>query len=118
MARKAHKRPLDLSFGEVRELAVRDPDDVRFQTLLQYHLTFPLAHVVLLLVGLPLLLRQERGQVEGIAGGFILCVIYFGSDFVTRSLGLQGALSPMLASWLPVLFFGSLGVVLTGSMRS
>jgi hypothetical protein len=31
---------------------------------------------------------------------------------------MEGSLSPLLASWLPVLTFGSLGVVLLESMRT
>jgi len=31
---------------------------------------------------------------------------------------LEGGLSPILASWLPVLVFGSLGIVLYDSIRT
>jgi lipopolysaccharide export LptBFGC system permease protein LptF len=86
---------------------------------MQYHLTFALANVVLLFVGLPLLLRHERGKgLEGLAKSLLLCVFFFGVDFVFRSLGIQGALDPVLASWAPILIFGSLGVVLYDSMRT
>lgn len=115
---KSRSRPLDLSFGEVRSLVGRDPDDIQLRTLLHHHLTFPLGHLVLPLVGLPLLLRRERARMEGLVGGFLFCVVYFGADFLCRSLGMRGVLTPLLAAWLPVLFFGSLGVVLFGSMRS
>jgi lipopolysaccharide export system permease protein len=90
-----------------------------YQTLLQYHLTFPLANVVLLLVGLPVMMRHDRAKgAEGLAAGCLLCVFYFAADFVFRSLGLQGSLDPKLAAWTPVLFFGSLGLVLVDSMKS
>ena len=115
---KSRERPLDLSFSEVRRLAGRDPDNAAWQTLMQVHLTFPLAHIVLLLVGLPMLARQERRQVEGLAAGFLLCVLFYGVDFLFRTLGMRGALPPLLASWIPVLFFGSLGTVLYAGARS
>ncbi len=109
--------PLELSFREALLLSSRDPDNVVYQTLLQYHLTFPLASLVLLLVGLPLLLRHERSRgAEGVVKGLLLCLFYFATDFVCRNLGLQGALDPILASWVPVLLFGSLGVVLFDAM--
>ena len=115
--RRARDNPLELSYAEARELGARDPDNVVYQTLTQYHLTFPLANLVLLVVGLPLLLRHERGAgAEGLARGLLLCLFFFAADFVCRNLGVQGALDPLLASWLPVLFFGSLGVVLYASM--
>jgi lipopolysaccharide export LptBFGC system permease protein LptF len=81
--------------------------------------TFPLANVVLLLVGLPFLMQFERGRgTEGLVAGFLLCVFYFAADFVSLNLGMQGQIDPILASWLPPLFFGSLGLVLFGSIRT
>jgi len=114
---KGRDRAMELSFGELQRLARRDPDDVSYQTLLQYHLTFPLANLVLLLVALPRMVGRERGHaIEGLVEGCLLCVFYFCFDFVTRALGMEGSLSPLLASWLPVLTFGSLGAVLLDSM--
>lgn len=116
---RMRSNPLELSFRESLLLASRDPDNVVYQTLLQYHLTFPLACLVLLLVGLPLLLRPERARgAEGIVSGLMLCVFYFAADFVCRNLGLHGSLDPLLASWIPVLFVGSLGIVLFDSVRT
>ena len=116
---RARQNPLDLSFAEARDLARRDPDNVQYQTLLQYLLTFPLANFVLLLVGLPILMRHERSKgAEGLAAGCLLCLFYFAADFVFRNLGLGGSLDPLLAAWIPILFFGSLGLVLFESMRT
>jgi len=117
--RRAEKKPEDLSLSEAVELGRRDPDNVVYQTMMQYHLTFPLANLVLLLCGLPMLMRHERAAgAEGLAKGLLLCLFFFATDFVCRNLGLQGAVDPLLASWLPVLLFGSLGVVLFESMRT
>jgi lipopolysaccharide export system permease protein len=119
VAHKGVERPLELSFSEVQALIDRDPDNAQLRTLQACLLAFPAANVVLLLVGLPFLLRQSRSRgAEGVAAGFLLCVFYFGADFVTRTLGMQGALSPLLAAWLPIVGFGSLGLVLWGSARS
>jgi lipopolysaccharide export LptBFGC system permease protein LptF len=117
--RRAQTNPLELSFLEAVELGRRDPDSVVYQTLMQYHLTFPLANLVLLLVGLPLVMRHERGRgVEGLSKGLLLCLFFFAADFVCRNFGVQGALDPLLASWLPILLFGSLGVVLFDALRT
>jgi len=87
--------------------------------MLQYHLTFPLANLILLLVGLPILLRHDRGRgAEGLAKGCLLCVFYFAADFVLRNQGLGGRMDPVLAAWLPILFFGSLGLALYETMRT
>ena len=116
---RARENPLDLSIGETLLLAERDPENVVYQTLLHYHLTFPLACIVLLLVGLPFQLRLDRGGgADGLIRGLLLCVFYFAADFGCRNFGLQGALDPLLASWLPLLTFGSLGVALYDGIQS
>lgn len=118
-AEKARKRVLELSFGQVLDLSARDPDNTSFQTLLQWLLTFPLANVVLVLCAVPFLIGRERGKGgEAVMGGLLLCVGYFCLDFVTRSMGLSGELSPLMSAWIPVLVFGALGITLTHHMRS
>jgi len=116
---KGRRHPTELSFAETLELLKRDPDAIGWQTLLQSNLAFPFAHLVLLFVGLPFLLGHARSK--GPSGGlwvFFLCLCYFGADFICRSLGLQGQLGPLMAAWLPILFFGSLGGVLFSSVRT
>jgi lipopolysaccharide export system permease protein len=116
---KARDHPLDLSYAELTTLLDREPTNAQYQTLLQYNLTFPLAGLVLLLVGLPFVVVSERGRAgERIARGFFLCMAYFGVDFVARTLGLQGEVGPLVSGWLPLVLFGSLGVVFTATMRS
>lgn len=117
--RRAKDQPLELSFGEIRELMKREPGDSAYRTLWHYLLTFPLANVVLLLVGLPLLFSYERGRgTERMALGGLLCVFYFAVDFIFRSLGLGGGLSPIMAGWVPLLVVGSIGIALTDGIRS
>jgi lipopolysaccharide export LptBFGC system permease protein LptF len=116
---RAQHNPMDLSLEEALDLARRDPDNVTYQTLIQYHLSFPLANLVLLLVGLPILMRTRRGKrMESLVIGALSCVFYMSADLVFRTLGLEGSLHPLLAGWVPLLFFGSLGVVLVDAMRT
>ncbi|MCA9002735.1 MAG: LptF/LptG family permease, partial [Planctomycetes bacterium] len=111
--------PLDLSFSEVQQLMSREPEDATFNTLWHYLLTFPLANLILLLVGLPVLFQYERGKgTERMALGGLFCILYFAIDFIFRNLGLQGGLSPILAGWLPILIVGSLGLALTDGIRT
>ncbi|MGD2019343.1 MAG: LptF/LptG family permease [Planctomycetota bacterium] len=117
--RRAKDAPLELTFSEVQALMARDPDDNSYQTLWHYHLTFPLANLLLLLVGIPLMFNYERGRsTDRIAVGGLLCVFYYSADFVFRTLGVKGQLSPLLSAWIPVLVFGSLGIMLYDSLRS
>lgn len=117
--KRAQEAPLELSFSEVEELMRRDPDDTSFQTLWHYHLTFPLANLILLLVGIPLMFNYERGKgSERIAIGGLLCVFYYAADFVFRTLGIKGQLSPLLSAWIPVLIFGAIGIMLYDALKS
>ena len=119
LARKGDADPLGLSFTELGELARRDPFNLEYQTLFHYHLTFPLANLVLVLITVPFLLGRERGRnAEGVTLACLLCVFYFAADFITRALGMDGTLSPIWASWSGVLAFGSLGAALTESIHT
>ncbi len=116
---RAKTAALELSYGETRSMARRDPDNVVYQTLLQYHVTFPLANLVLVLVGVPLLMRYERRRgVASLMAACTLCILFFATDLVFRNLGLQASLDPRIAAWMPVLIFGSLGIVLFDAMRT
>lgn len=119
LAYRGRERPEGLGIADLRRLLVRDPHNISYRTLLHANLTYPLAGLVLLFVGLPFLVGQERGRAaERIALGFFLCLTYFAVDFVARTLGIQGELGPLHAGWLPVVLFGSLGGALFASMRS
>jgi lipopolysaccharide export system permease protein len=116
---RASEQNLELAYAEVLKLARRDPDNLQMQTLLQYLITFPVANLVLLLVGLPFMLGRDRGRLfEGLITGGLLCVLYFCLDSLTREWGMNGDLSPLVASWSPLVLFGSLGIVLWEGMRT
>ena len=116
---RGRERPLELTFAEATTLHHRDPTNLQYLTVRMYHVTFPLAGLVLLLVGVPFLIGQERGRgVERVAIGVLMCMVYFAVDFVTRTMGITGQLGPVYAAWFPLVLFGSLGAVLYGTMRS
>jgi lipopolysaccharide export system permease protein len=119
LAHKGENAPLELSFAELDELSARDPSNLEYQTLFHYLLTFPLSNVVLVLLTMPFLLGRDRGKhIAGVAAAASACVAYVAFDFICRSFGMEGALSPLWAAWLPVLLGGSLGAALTESARS
>ncbi len=66
-------------------------------------LAHPLAHLALLLAGLPLVLRRESRNVFAgplLAGA--VCAVYFLLQAVAFDLGIRGVISPALAGWAPV----------------
>jgi lipopolysaccharide export system permease protein len=112
------KSPYDLSVTEIAHLAVARPNP-KWSVLFHHHLTFPLTNVLLLLLGIPFVLRHEdRNFFLNLAKGAFVCILYFVADIALRNLGARGALDPRAAAWIPVIFFGSLGVCLFDSIRT
>ena len=86
---------------------------------LHYHLTWPLANLVLLLLALPFAVRFERGGKTGrIILAVAICAAYLIVDLTCQQLGRGEFLHPILASWTPTILFGSLGLVMFGGIRS
>jgi lipopolysaccharide export system permease protein len=111
------KDPFDLSFAELGHLFAlsRQP---RFQVLMHYHVTFPFANLLLLLLAIPFVLRYDRQRVmQGLAVAFFLCVAYFAVDAALRGMG-ERTLHPVLAAWFAPLFFGALGITLFDAVRT
>ena len=102
-----------LSFSELRDQYKRRPHLKHLEVKLHRRFAFPLANFILLMLGLPWILRSEsRSIVLGISIALALGTIYLIVTETCANLGTRGALNPMLAAWLPVLFFGALGLTL------
>lgn len=111
------KEPFDLSFADLATLHATT-GQARFEVLLHFHVTFPLANLLLLLLAIPFVLRYDRQQVmQGFAIAFFLCLAYFGVDAALRTLG-ESKLHPVLAAWFAPLFFGALGISLFDGVRT
>lgn len=110
--------PHDLSYSQA-EFVYGKTGQAKYKVLLHYHLTFPLSNVLLLLLGLPFVLRLEkRSLMVGMVIAIVICASYFAFDAVMRNLGEKDALHPVLAAWFGVIFFGSLGVVLIDGVKT
>lgn len=113
------KNPSDLSLGQIERLYSMNPTDLRLKILLHHHITFPLTNVLLLLLGLPFVLRHEsRSNFLGIAVALAICLGYFALDMIMRDLGTQNYVPPILAAWFSVIFCGSLGICVFDSIRT
>jgi lipopolysaccharide export system permease protein len=90
------------------------------RSIVAFHalLTWPIANVVLLLLGLPFLFRMgERNLLVGMGVALVLAAVYFAADHVFRDLGKRGSLPPVLASWMPVVLFVSLSAAVRDALR-
>jgi lipopolysaccharide export system permease protein len=94
---------------------LQKPDTTRLaQLAVLFHmrLTRPILGVILVVLGLSTILKDQNRNVFVSAGlCLILCAVFFTALFVSRQLGDKDILSPALAAWLPVLVFGPLAFV-------
>ncbi|MCB9880720.1 MAG: LptF/LptG family permease [Planctomycetes bacterium] len=110
---------LDLSYGDLAELVREHPNVVEYSVGLHHNITFPIANILLLLLALPFALKFERGsKIERVVFALLICGAYLVVDLSLQNLGRNGAMSPVLAAWLPTLVFGSLGVVIFDTVRT
>lgn len=122
-------RPIDLEFRD-RQLPYLSYTELRNQykrrphwnlLLVKLHLrfAFPLSNFILLLIGIPFVMRNERRSVlVSIIFVILLSLFYMVTTTSCAELGNRGSLPPILAAWLPVLIFGALGVTLCSDIDS
>ncbi|HLT48437.1 MAG TPA: LptF/LptG family permease [Rubricoccaceae bacterium] len=85
------------------------------RALVEYHAKFayPLANLVLVLVGVPLAARRRRGgQAVQLGLGLLVAFVYLALQKVVEPFGYAEELSPVLAAWLPHAVFLAFAVVL------
>jgi lipopolysaccharide export system permease protein len=93
-----------------RELLRSDSNRLASMAVLFHkRLTRPILGILLVFLGLSVILRDQNRNVFISAGlCVLLCAVFFAADFGCKHLGEKEFLSPALAAWLPVLFFGPL----------
>ncbi|CAN5168499.1 LPS export ABC transporter permease LptG [soil metagenome] len=86
-----------------------------------FHMRFvrPLIGVVLVVLGLAIILRDQNRHVLVSSGlCLVMCAIYYGAVYGCKYLGENDLLSAPLAAWLPVIVFGPIAVVQFDSMQT
>ncbi|MGA1201493.1 MAG: LptF/LptG family permease [Planctomycetota bacterium] len=107
-----------LSFRELLDQSKRR--DLRhLEVKLHMRFAFPLSNFILVLLGVPFVLRGEnRSIVIGIALAIGISAVYLIATMYSAELGNREVLPPFFAAWLPVLFFGALGLTMFDSVDS
>ncbi|MBN2490301.1 MAG: LptF/LptG family permease [Planctomycetes bacterium] len=84
------------------------------------HITHPLKCLMLLLLGLPWLMRaySRQLQIGPMLRGLVLCALFYLVDFLCLDLGNRGNLGPVAAAWLPLVAFSAVGAVLLDRIRT
>ena len=87
-------------------------------TKLHGRLAAPWTCLVVVLIAIPFgAASGRRNLFVGVAGSIFICFAYFIIQQVSLALGSAGHLPAWLAAWLPNMFFGAMGLVLTARVR-
>lgn len=97
----------------------RGPDARRFQLELQSRFSYPVACLVLMLVGVPLGVMSRRGgKSSGLVFTVLLVLLYYVLSYTGIALSRQGKLPPFLGVWMANILFAAAGSFLLWQMAS
>ncbi|MFN3530952.1 MAG: LptF/LptG family permease [Candidatus Brocadia sp.] len=112
--------PSLLNFEQLKELCKNEPDNPRNRVLFHSRIAYTLTHFVLLLLGIPLVVgfeRLSRNLFLRVGLCVLTCGIFYALTFVCSNLGNTGMIHPVLAAWLPIVIFGSVGLLFFDMMH-
>jgi len=120
---KEWKEPDQMSYRELGQyiegLEERGFETVKFKVDLSYKISFPLASLVMTLLGIPFAFSMgKRGTLVGIGLSIVIAMIYWGTIGIFKSLGYLDYLNVFLAAWGPNLIFGLVGLYLLFTLRT
>ncbi len=120
---KEWKEPDQMNFGELRkyikEIEESGFDTVKFKVDLHYKISFPLAALIMTIIGLPFAFSMgRRGTLVGIGLSIVIAMIFWGAIGVFREMGMINFLPPFLSAWGPNLVFGLVGLYLLFTLKT
>ncbi len=92
---------------------------VSVAVLFHIRLTRPILGMILVLLGLSVILRDQNRNIV-LSSGYclILCAIFFGICYACKILGDSDILPPALAAWVPIVGFGPLCLVMFDAVHT
>ncbi len=97
-----------LSLARLVEVLEKNPDLSAASLTLHLRFSLPLSNALLLLLGLPWLLRKEtRNFFLGAGICALISGAFYGLYLACMNLGYKEILNPIFAAWFPTVFFGS-----------
>jgi lipopolysaccharide export system permease protein len=98
------------------------PDSTRLSSmavLFHMRMTRPILGIILVVMGLSVILRDQNRHVFISAGMCLgVCALFFAAQFACQQLGEHNYVSPALAAWLPVLSFGPLSFAMFDAVHT
>ena len=103
---REQKNPEELTMKElkaqIRIMKTQYVDTSKLETELYQRITVPMASLIFALVGVPLGQQPTRNSSSaGFAMSVIIIFFYYALMTMANAIGRSGALSPMLAVWIP-----------------
>jgi lipopolysaccharide export system permease protein len=109
---------MNLSLTEAARIARQYPGVPEPAVVFHQLLTWPIANLLLMLLGLPLVLRfRNRNLLFGIGSALLLCAAYFAVTQICQDLGKRGEVGPAVAVWFPVVLFSSVAAAIVDYQR-
>jgi len=120
---KEWREPDQMSFGELRkyikEIEEGGFNTVKFRVDLHYKISFPLASLIMTILGIPFAFSMgRRGTLVGIGLSIVIAMVYWGAIGVFRELGMINFLPAFLSAWGPNLVFGLVGLYLLFTLKT
>lgn len=117
--RKTSTLNLFYSTAELYRRWLGNPERKRLLVTVHSRMAFPLFNIILLMVGIPFVVRmRSESKLWGIGISVLVSAMFFAVNFVAIDLGNREALPPVLAAWLPVAIFGAGGLYLFEVMET
>lgn len=98
---------------------IHGPDGRRYLLELHTRISYPVACLVLMLVGVPLgVISRRGGKSSGLVFTVLLVLLYYVLSYTGIALSRQGKLSPFLGVWMANMLFAAVGSFLLWQMAS
>ena len=123
LGRGANQNTDELGLAElsraIEGLKAEGFNPVRQVVDLHLKISAPLITLIMIVVGVPIGFWRERGGsvAVGLVIGLALSFVYLVTQELSRTMGYAGLLPPLLAAWLPNVFFGLVGLYLFSHLR-
>jgi LPS export ABC transporter permease LptG len=103
----------------IADLSQSGFDVLDLRIALYSKIAFPLACLVMVVVGFPFALSVgKRGALYGVAIGIVIGLVYWGALGLFEQMGRYEMLPPVLAAWGPNMMFGAGGLYLLLTSRT
>ena len=109
------------SLRMLRRFIAAHPERPRYVLLYHQRLAYPFEGLVLVALGLPFVIGNERirrSRMLGVGLCVVICGVFYVVQFIAHDLGMSNHLPAQVAAWLPIIIFGALGLFLLETMES